>query len=437
MGETIFAMATGAGGALQVLRLSGPATGPVLAALAGPLPVPRRASLRTLRDAGGAVLDVGMVLWLPGPATFSGEDSAELSLHGGPAVRDAVCDALTSAGARPAERGEFTRRAFLNGRIGLTEAEAVADLIAAETEAQRRQAVGQMQGALAGLLNAWAARLRHLLATAEALIDFPEETLSTPMPVAAMRALAAEMTAAMGRGTAGERLREGLCFTVLGPVNAGKSSLVNALTHQDAAIVSDLPGTTRDAIEVRTVFGGVPVTLVDTAGLRPSADKVEQEGVRRARARATAADLVVLVTPADRDADSGGEAAPEGVTVLRVTSKCDLGPQRDGSVGVSLVGMPGLGALRDRLDAEARRLTETGGAAPLTRARHRASVAEAAWHLGLAAIAAAPDLAADAAAPELAAEELRLAVRALGRATGTVDVDRVLDDIFLGFCIGK
>jgi tRNA modification GTPase len=434
--DTIFALASGAGrAAVAVVRISGPASQTVLTALCGSLPPPRRASLRRLRGPDGAVLDRALALSMPGPGSYTGEDSGELFLHGGRAVVEAVADALVALGARPAEPGEFTRRAFLNGRMDLTEAEGVADLIEAETEAQRRQALRQTEGALARLLAGWAGRLRRLLAEQEALIDFPDEDLPPDVEarvLAEIGALAAEMAAQLDDGRHGERLREGLVFVVAGAPNVGKSSLVNALASRDVAIVSPLPGTTRDALETRIVLGGVPVTLVDTAGLREAADAIEAEGIRRARARAANADLVIAVClPLSRNAGEGGEQSEpgEGQAVLSVANKIDLGgtiPQ--GAIGVSAMTGAGLDALRDRLAAHAKRLTEREGPPPLTRARHRAALAEAAERLRGA-------LAADW--PELRAEDLRLALRALGRITGHVGVEDILDTLFSQFCIGK
>ncbi len=425
--DTIFAPASGAGrAAIAVLRISGPAAGAMVRGLcAGRLPAPRRASLRHLRDADGVVLDHAMVLWLPGPASYTGEDSAELHLHGGPAVTGAVAAALVAAGARPAEPGEFTRRAFLNGRMDLVEAEAVADLIAAETEAQRRQALRQLEGALGDLYRGWSDRLLRLMAQEEALIDFPDEDLPPEVAAAAAAetdALRAELAAHLADDRRGERLREGLVFAVTGPPNVGKSSLVNALAGRDVAIVAATPGTTRDALETRVVLAGVPVTLVDTAGLREAADPIEAEGVRRARARAAAADLVIAVTVA-------GAGDPAAEAALQVANKTDLGGAVPaGAIGVSAATGAGLPALHARLAEAARRLTEQSGPPPLTRARHRAALGEA---------AAALDRAAAAPLPELRAEDLRQALRAVGRITGAVGVEDVLDRIFAQFCIGK
>ena len=424
--DTIFAVASGAGrAAIAVLRLSGPRAAEVLAGLCRP-PPPRRAALRALRDAGGAVLDRALVLWLPGPASYTGEDSAELHLHGGRAVIAAVAAALVARGARPAEPGEFTRRAFLNGRMDLIEAEAVADLVDAETEAQRRQALRQLEGALGALYRGWAERLLVLMAQEEALLDFPDEDLPPEVAEAAgaeLAALRAEIAAHLNDAHRGERLREGLVFAITGPPNVGKSSLLNALAERDVAIVSPTPGTTRDALETRVVLGGVPVTLVDTAGLRAAADPIEAEGVRRARAHAAAADLVIAVGEAGA---VPGDVPPDA---LRVANKTDLGGAvPTDALGVSAATGAGLATLRARLAAEAARLTDRSGPPPLTRARHRAALETATACLAGAAAAVLP---------ELRAEDLRGALRALGRITGAVGVEDVLDRIFAQFCIGK
>jgi len=427
--DTIFAVASGAGqAAIAVMRLSGPGCHAILTALCGRVPPPRRASLRRLRDAHGDELDQAMVVWLPGPASYTGEDSAELFLHGGRAVLLGVADALVSLGARPAEPGEFTRRAFLNGRMDLTEAEAVHDLIAAETDAQRRQALRQLDGALGTLYGGWADRLRLLSAQQEALIDFPDEDLPPEVEAQVateLAALQAEVAAHLDDGRRGERLREGLVFAIAGRPNVGKSSLVNALSGRDVAIVSALPGTTRDALEARVVLGGVPVTLVDTAGLREAADAIEAEGVRRARARAADADLVIAVIEAGEPAS----ASPVPDAAVLVANKLDLGGKvPDGGIGVSALTGAGLDILRARLAEAARSLTEGAGPPPLTQARHRAALQEAAARLAGAQTAEWP---------ELRAEDLRLALRALGRITGSVGVEDILDTLFARFCIGK
>ncbi|NMJ40934.1 tRNA uridine-5-carboxymethylaminomethyl(34) synthesis GTPase MnmE [Roseomonas sp. JC162] len=435
--DTVFALASGAGrGAIAVMRLSGAETGAIVARLAGGLPRARHASLRPLRDpADGEVLDEALVLWFPGPASYTGEDSAELHLHGGPAVMTAVGGALAALGARPAEPGEFTRRAFLNGRMDLTAAEGVADLIDAETEAQRRQALRQADGALARLYGAWADRLTRLLAHQEAAIEFAEDDLPTDLGDRARdgaAALRAEIAAHLADGGRGERLREGLLVAILGAPNAGKSSLLNALAGREAAIVSARAGTTRDVVEVRLALVGVPVTLADTAGLREAADEIEQEGIRRARRRAEEADLVLAVFAADVAPD------PETLAWVRpgalvLANKVDLAaaPAVIGGVAplaISARTGQGLDALRAHLAAAATRLAGAGDAALLTRPRHRAALTEAVAWLAEAEAASLP---------ELVSETLRAALRSLGRLTGRIGVEDILDVVFRDFCIGK
>jgi tRNA modification GTPase len=422
--DTIFALATGASrAAVAVLRISGPGCGAAVTALAGTLPPSRRMALRRLRGAAGETIDRALVLWTPGPASYTGEDAAELHLHGGVAVTEAASLALVALGLRPAERGEFTKRAFLNGKLGLTEAEAVADLIEAETAAQRRQALRQLDGALETQYQNWTALLLVLLAQQEALIDFPDEDLPPDEEAALLggiRALAAGIEAHLQDGGRGEKLRRGLVFAITGKPNAGKSSLVNALAGREVAIVAASPGTTRDVVEARAIFGEVPVTLADTAGLRETADPVEAEGVRRALARAAEADAVLLVT------DGGGGGAP---CDLHIVNKLDLGvPVPQGALGISVHTGEGMAALRARLDAMARDLTSGADAAPLTNARQRAALRDAAAHLA-AALAAR--------LPELRGEDLRLALQALERLTGRHGVEAMLDIVFARFCIGK
>ena len=424
--RTIFAVATGAGrAAIAIMRMTGPDCGAIVDRLCrAPRPAARRAVLRDLWF-GDDRLDRALVLWFPGPHSYTGEDCAELHLHAGPAVVDAVADALLSFGAVPAEPGAFTRRAFGNGRLDLIEAEGVADLIEAETQAQRRQALRQTEGTLSALYAGWAQRLRLVLAQQEALIDFPDEDLPASVE-AALRAelasLEAEMRVHLAAAGPGERLRRGLVFAVIGAPNVGKSSLVNALAQRDAAIVSATPGTTRDAIEIRLVLGDVPVTLVDTAGLRDTADEIEAEGVRRARRHAEQADLVVRVI------EPGGDVVVSGGAELVVCNKIDQAPAPPGVVGVSARAGTGLPELAGLLSARAQALTGHAGSAPLTRARHRAGIEGAAANLADAA---------QAEWPELRGEALRLAMQALGRLTGAVGVEDLLDTVFGQFCIGK
>ncbi len=435
--DTIFALASGAGrAAIAVLRLSGPQTGRILAALAGRLPAARMASLRHLRaPRSGEVLDHALLLWFPGPGSYTGEDSGELHLHGGPAVVTAVGTALAALGARPAEPGEFTRRAFLNGRLDLTAAEGIADLIDAETEAQRRQALRQADGALATLYGGWANRLARLLAHQEAAIEFAEDGLPTDLDEQARAGaglLRAEIAAHLADGGRGERLRDGLTVAILGAPNAGKSSLLNALAGREAAIVSARAGTTRDVVEVRLILAGVPVTIADTAGLRDAADEIEQEGIRRARHRAGEADLVLTVFDATMPLDAETLAWIRPRTPV-LANKVDLAPAPAAIGGVaplpvSAVSGEGLDELRARLAEAATRLAGPGDAALLTRPRHRAALTDAvAW---LAEAEAAP-------LPELTSEALRAALRALGRLTGRIGVEEILDIVFADFCIGK
>jgi tRNA modification GTPase len=429
--RTIFAVASGAGrAAVAVMRLSGPASGAALRALAGRLPIPRQASLRRLRH-DGVALDRALVLWFPGPASYTGEDSAELHLHGGPAVVAAVADALVALGLHPAEPGEFTRRAFLNGKLDLTAAEGIADLIAAETEAQRRQALRQAEGGLAARHAEWAARLTRLLARQEAFIEFEEEDLPSDLDAQVTldaAALRDEMAALLAEAPRAERLREGVAVAILGAPNAGKSSLLNALVEREAAIVSARAGTTRDVVEVRLVLGGVPVTLADTAGLRDTTDEIEAEGVRRALARAEAADLRLLAFATGTPPDAATWAL-RGPDALVVATKADLaGAAATGALEVSSRTGTGMPPLRAALEQAVQARAGLSAAAALTRPRHRAALGEAVeW---LDRLPAAP-------LPELRAEALRGALRGLSRLTGRVDVEQVLDLVFGEFCIGK
>jgi tRNA modification GTPase len=428
--ETIFAPMTGVGrNAVTALRLSGPGTRQAVEALAGNCPPARRATLRSLRDGQGEVLDRAMLLWLPGPASYTGEDVAELHLHGGRAVLEGVAEALLALGLRLAEPGEFSRRAFLNGRMDLVQAEAVGDLVAAETAGQRRQALRQMAGDLGRVYQGWSDRLAGVLAHQEALIDFPDEALPPEIEAALMADIAALRAALDGHlsdRARGQKMRDGLVFVVQGAPNVGKSSLVNALAGRDVAIVSATPGTTRDVLEIALVLGDAPVTLIDTAGLRETADPVEAEGVRRARARAGQADLIIsLVSIGVPMIDEPvGDAAR-----MVVATKADLGgvmPNSDLAVSVLTGG--GMDLLQDRLSAFAREATAAAGPPPMTRERHRALVQRARDHLAIAA---------SEEESELRGEELRLALAALGGLTGKVGVEALLDRVFGDFCIGK
>jgi tRNA modification GTPase len=438
---TIYALSSGHGKAgVAVIRLSGPACADVLQALTDDLPKPRLASLRALRDpATGGTIDRALIIWFPGPKSFTGEDMAELHVHGGRAVLEATFGVLGRfPGLRPAEPGEFARRAFENGKLDLTEAEGLADLIDAETEAQRRQAMRQSGGALRALYEGWRDRLIAALAAVEAELDFSDEG-DVPDAVAAaaratVQALRDAIAAHLADGRRGEILRDGLHVVIAGPPNAGKSSLMNALARRDVAIVSAEAGTTRDVIEVRLDLGGFPVVLVDTAGIREAVGEIESEGIRRALARAEAADLVLWL----RDAAGPAGAVPQeliarqGIRLIEVTSKIDLVPASAYPDALPLSARTGAGldALIARLAEEARAAAEIGESPAISRARHRRE-------LESCAVALDHFLAGPFAELELRAEDLRAAATALGRLTGRVDVEDVLDKIFAEFCIGK
>ena len=403
--------------------------------LAGVLPPPRTARRVRLHDPEtGDGLDDGLALWFPAPRSVTGEDVAEFHVHGGRAVIDGVMRALRRLGLRVAEPGEFTRRAFLNGKLDLTQVEAIADLAAAETEAQRWQALRQLDGALGALYRGWGDRLLRLLAHLEAAIDFPDEELppGIEMEIAtASAALAGEIATHLADTHRGERLRDGIAVAIIGPPNAGKSSVLNILCKREAAITSPVAGTTRDVIEVAVDLGGYPVVLADTAGLREAADEVEQEGLRRALARAEAAELRLYVFDAADPGGARGAAAWGGPGTILVANKIDLaGSPRERPAEVIPVsaltgaGIPALvAALVDRIGAGYH------GAAPvLTRARHREALEDS---------GAALRRSLTAPLAELRAEDLRLAWRSLGRITGRAEVEDLLDVIFAEFCLGK
>lgn len=446
-GTTIAAVSSGSGGAVAVIRISGPAAGEALRALTGRLPEPRRASLVRLVDpASGERLDEGLALWFPAPRSATGEDMAELQIHGGRAVVAAVLAALfTVPGLRPAERGEFTRRAFLNGRMDLTEAEGLADLIAAETEGQRRLALAHAFGHLSKQVETWRRRLIRAMALVEAGIDFSDED-DVPAEARALarpevEALLCELDAALA-DRRGALLREGALVAIAGLPNAGKSSLINALAARDVAIVSDEPGTTRDVLEVALDLGGQKVTLVDTAGLREAEGKVEAEGIRRARARIAQADLVLWVhdaaagpPPSVRPEFEAGEGAELWLLANKSDAPMAALPAGEGwaarSLAVSARYGAGLAELTEALAGFVAERARGSEHPALVRERHRAGAIEAAHHLRVA-LAGWERL-----DDELIAEELRLAGRALGRMTGAIGVEDLLDVVFREFCIGK
>ncbi len=435
-GDTIFALASAAGRAgVAVFRVSGPKAGDCVKLLTKrEIPPPQRAVLRKLSGTGGPI-DEGLVLWFQGPASLTGEDVAEFQVHGGRAIAEALAAELGALpGCRPAEPGEFTRRAVEHGKFDLTQAEAIADLVAAETEAQHRQALRQYDGALGRLCEAWRADLLKALAWSEAAIDFSDEELPADAIAEARRSaetVRGAMNAHLDDARRGELVREGLFLTVIGPPNAGKSSLVNALAGRDVAIVAESAGTTRDVIEVRMDLGGYAVVLADTAGLRAASEAVEAEGVRRALARAEAADLVlVLLDGSDRNSSVNLPENMVNKPILTVWNKVDLPwPMRRDGLKLSLKTGEGLDAVIAAITAAAKERLEGGGEAPLlTRPRHRHALREASTAL---------ERAAEARQTELFAEDLRLALRSLGRITGQVDVEELLDTIFRDFCIGK
>ena len=442
--------------------------------VAGKLPQPRVAERRHFIDpATGEQLDDGLVLWFPGPNSATGEDVAEFHLHGSRAVLAAVMGVLGRLGLRLAEPGEFTRRAFHNGKLDLLQAEAIADLVEAETEAQRRQARRQLDGELGGLYHGWRDRLTRVLAHLEASIDFPDEDLPPEIEdriLGETEALIAEIERHLADGHRGERLRDGIMVAIIGPPNAGKSSLLNRLARRDAVITSPIAGTTRDIIEVAVDLQGYPVVLADTAGLRASDDLVEQEGLRRALRRAEEAEIRLFVFDARCPDQVRGAAAWPGPDTILVANKVDQLPKSPPPPGASDPNpLPACGEREGpaKWEGEGRRTTDirrfsrewlpeealpisalTGKGvdqllsalgervaqnyrveAPiLTRARHRQALEDAIASLRRAL---------GAFLPELRAEDLRLAWRDLGRITGTVDVEDLLDVIFRDFCIGK
>ena len=450
---TIFALSSGRPpAAIAVVRVSGPRASAALEKLIGRVPAPRQATLARLRDpATGEAIDEALVLWFPAPRSETGEDTAELQLHGGHAVIAGVLEALGRIeGCRPAEAGEFTRRAFENGRLDLTAVEGLADLIAAETEAQRQQAFRQLKGLIGDRAEAWRRALIEAQALVEARIDFSDEAdVPENLVDAALHAaqqLRSEIAAALADGGRGERLRDGLVVAIAGPPNAGKSTLLNRLARREAAIVSPYPGTTRDVIEVHFDLGGYPVTLLDTAGIRDSTDPVEQEGVRRARAGAAAADLVLWVTDVSAAGTTRDDARKSysksdvwliknkiDMAVDKLCISCESGSGVSSPVTFPISAATGAGtdALVAALTAFAQNYFSATEPALVTRARHRRALQDtvAALDWALAERGSGRE--------ELIAEELRAAATTLGRLTGRVDVEDILDVIFRDFCIGK
>lgn len=442
--DTIFALSSGRPpAAVAVLRISGPHASDALKALTGRVPEPRHATFARLRDPhSGEIIDEALALWFPAPRSETGEDIAELQLHGGRAVIAAVLSALSRiAGLRPAEAGEFTRRAFENGKLDLTRVEGLADLIGAETQAQRRQALRQLQGLLGERAESWRTQLIGALALMEAGIDFSDEAdVANDVAQRALviaRALHDEMRGVLSDNRRGERLRDGLTVAIAGPPNAGKSTLLNRIVRREAAIVSPFAGTTRDVIEVHLDLDGYPVTLLDTAGIRDTDDPVEREGVARARARAASADLVLWVVDARAENSRTEKDPASGPPRWIVRNKIDLCPDGESKVNarepefaVSAVSGAGIDRLVSGLTAYAR---DAFGAEPalVTRERQRHALEQA-----VAALARALEQ-PPGGREDIVTEDLRAAAHALGRLTGRVDVEDILDVIFRDFCIGK
>lgn len=436
--DTIFALSSAPGRAgIAVFRVSGPHADHALQLLSQKeLPTERHAEKRTLfSKSNDSLLDDVLVLRFIAPRSYTGENIVEFHTHGGRATIAAMLEALAKLpGLRPASPGEFTRRAVENGRLDLTQAEAIADLIDAETEAQRRQALRQYEGELGALYEGWRERLIRAAAWLEGSIDFAEDEVPASALAESKQSIALilnEINAHLADGRRGEILREGLHVAVIGPPNAGKSSLVNALAQRDVAIVSETAGTTRDVIEVRLDLEGYPVILADTAGIREVSDTIEAEGVRRAEARARAADLRLLVLDSAAR-DPLVDITPDLLTKadLTVWNKTDLpGPKREG-IRISAKTGQGLQELVKELAQRAKLSLEKPAEAPvLTRARHRQALEEAAHSLEASL--------SHFSKPELAAEELRRVLRSIGRITGHVDLEELLDAIFKDFCVGK
>jgi tRNA modification GTPase len=447
--QTIFALSTGRlPSAIAIVRVSGPRAGAILRAISGKMPMPRRATRALLRDAKQQPIDDAVTLWFPGPASVTGEDVAELHVHGGRAVLAAVVAALSEFDeARAAEPGEFTRRAFENGKLDLTEAEGLDDLIHADTDRQRRQALRQLKGLLGHKARDWRNQLIEASALIEAGLDFSDEgdvpgELISPA-LAKVKALLGEIEDVLAAQGRSERLREGLVVAIAGPPNVGKSSLVNLLARRNVAIVSPYAGTTRDVIEVQLDLDGYPVTVVDTAGIRETMDPVEQEGVRRARARVSEADLVLWMSDPEHATEPDDSEAP----VWRVRNKIDLVEQERRTATATPAGVfrpetratgfdisasrgDGIGELLAGIVAFAQDALGSDEGALITRERQRTLLVDtaAALHRSIESMKKGE---------ELAAEDLRSASFSLGRLLGGVDVEDILDVIFSQFCIGK
>jgi tRNA modification GTPase len=443
--DTIVAVATPPGrGGVCILRISGPRAFELAAGVAGTLPAPRCAKLRALRAASGEILDRGLVLVFPGPDSFTGEDVVELQIHGSPVLAALLLRALVSRGARAAGPGEFTRRAYTNGRMDLAQAEAVADLIESASAEAARAAMRSLEGEFSAQVNGLAEALVGLRVRLEAGLDFPEEGVddyTDPELLARVAEVAGRLEALRQAAARGRVLRDGLTLVIAGAPNAGKSSLLNRLAGYEAAIVTELAGTTRDLVREDILIDGMPVRVVDTAGLRVAADRIEAEGIRRAQEAMAQADMLLLVRDgAAAPAPVPPESLPPGIPVLHVLNKIDLlglaaGVASDaaGRTELRLSALTGAGVelLRAFLKERAGYSGEAGGAYSARR-RHLDALASTARHL-----AAAHELLNSGATVELAAEELRLAHQALGEITGAFSTEDMLGRIFSEFCIGK
>jgi tRNA modification GTPase len=438
--ETIFALSSGRPpSAIAIVRVSGPQAGPALTALAGKTPTPRMATRALLRDAAQQPIDDAVVLWFPGPASATGEDVAEFHVHGGQAVLAALFAALAAfADMRTAEPGEFTRRAFENGKLDLTEAEGLDDLIHADTDRQRRQALRQLKGLLGDKARDWRAQIIEASALIEAGIDFSDEgdvpaELIAPA-LARIKVLLREIEEVLAAQGQSERLREGLVVAIAGPPNVGKSTLINLLARREVAIVSPHAGTTRDIIEVQLDLDGYPVTVIDTAGIRETDDPVEQEGVRRARARAADADLVLWLVDGSHQQNRDEGAVPAWVVRNKIDLDAEVGRSRSGQGGpdfeISASRGDGIPNLIAALVGFAQNYFGTAEGGLIGRARQRQLLTETAFSLRRS-------ISVVGEGEELAAEDLRLAVHSLGRLLGRVDVEDILDVIFKEFCVGK
>ena len=439
--DTIFALSSGAGrSAVAVIRMSGPASAAVLSSLSGALPNPRDLALRSVRDpSSGELLDKALVAWLPAPRSFTGEDCAELHLHGSAAIVSAVMAALSShPGVRPAELGEFTRRAFLNGKMDLVEVEGLADLLEARTSNQRRQAFRQMSGLASHVFDAWRNQLLLIRADIEAVVDFVDEPGVADEAAhgidSRIHALLGELTEAVDRSSTAEVVRDGVRVVLAGLPNTGKSSLLNALARREAAIVSDIPGTTRDTIEVSLDVRGIPVFLTDTAGLRAdAADKVEQEGIRRSRQHISDADVVVWVWSSDV---TGSEDPGTVRSHITVRNKCDLQSglirnERPGDeLRISTRTGGGIREFFEHLEALLQHRYGDVESALLVSARQTTAARNSIRLLNDALLRSSDQL-------ELKAEDIRCASEEIGRLTGKIDVEEWLGAIFSRFCIGK